>query len=72
MSKYKTYISFVVQNGDKHVHDFIIADFALPKYYFYLDNASQQVVKWAEEKQKELPPDKKIIIINYFNVSNIK
>ncbi len=72
MRKYKTYISFVVQNGDKHIHDFEIADLALPKYYFYLDNTSQQVVKWAEEKQKELRPPEKLVILNYFNVSNIK
>ena len=72
MSKYKTYISFVIQNGEKHMHDFAIADLALPMYYFYLDNTSQQVVKWAEEKQKELRPNEKLIILNYFNVSNIK
>lgn len=72
MGKYKTYISFVIQTGDKHIHDFAIADLALPKYYFYLDNTSQQVVKWAEEKQKELRSNEKLIIINFFNVSNIK
>jgi len=72
MRKYKTYISFVIQNGEKHMHDFAIADLALPKYYFYLDNTSQQVIKWAEEKQKELGPGGKLIILNYFNVSNIK
>ena len=54
------------------MHDFAIADLALPMYYFYLDNTSQQVVKWAEEKQKELRPNEKLIILNYFNVSNIK
>ncbi|OJW30599.1 MAG: hypothetical protein BGO54_21950 [Sphingobacteriales bacterium 46-32] len=72
MRKYKTYISFVIQEGERHVHDFVIADLNLPIFNFYLDNTSQQVVKWAEEKQKELKASEKIVIVNYFNVSNIK
>ena len=60
MSKFKTYISFVIQKGDQHIHDFVIAELNLPKYYFYLDNTSQQVVRWAEQKQKELNPGEKI------------
>lgn len=72
MSTYKTYISFVVQNGDKHIHDFAIAELSLPKYAFYADNTSQQVVEWADQKQKQLKPTEKLIILNFFNVSNIK
>jgi len=70
--KYTTYISYVIQNGEYHKHEFAIVDFALPKYNFYLDNESQQIVKWSEEKQKELSTDEKIVIINFFHVSNIK
>lgn len=72
MSTFQTYISFVIQDGDKHVHDFVIADLALPKYNFYLDNTSQEIIKWAEDKQKTLSIGEKIIILNYFNISNIK
>jgi hypothetical protein len=72
MSTFKTYISYVVQKGNQHVHGFEIIDFPLPKYSFYLDNSSQQVVKWAEEKQKTLSANEKIIILNFFNVSNVK
>jgi hypothetical protein len=72
MSKFKTYISYVIQKGDQHVHAFEIAELPLPKYSFYLDNSSQQVVKWAEEKQKEFNAGEKIIILNFFNVSNVK
>jgi len=71
-SGYKTYISFVIQKQNQHIHDFTIVDFALPKYNFYLDNESQQVVKWVDDKQKELQPDEKIIILNFFNVSDVK
>ncbi len=72
MGHYRTYISFVVQKGQQHIHDFAIVDFNLPKYNFYLDNSSQQVVEWTNEKQKEMSNDEKLIIINFFNVSNIK
>jgi hypothetical protein len=70
--KYRTYISFVIQKEEHHQHDFAIVDFALPKYNFYLDNSSQQVVKWAEEKQREFKENEKIIIQNFFNVVDVK
>ena len=72
MSTYKTYISYVIQKEGQHAHGFEIADLALPKYSFYLDNSSQQIVKWAEEKQQKLSADEKMVILNFFNVSNIR
>jgi len=72
MNTYKTYISFVIQNGEQHKHDFEIAELDLPKYAFYSDNTSQQVLKWADQKQQQLNPNEKLIIVNYFNISNIK
>jgi hypothetical protein len=72
MNTYKTYISFVIQKGELHKHDFEIANLELPKFNFYSDNTSQEVLRWAEERQKKLQPDEKIIILNYFNISNIK
>lgn len=69
---YKTYISYVIQNGKNHRHDFAMVDLASPKFNFYLDNESQQIVKWAEEKQQELSGDEKLIVLNFFHVSNIK
>lgn len=47
-------------------------DFRLPKYNFYLDNSSQRVVEWAQEKQNEIGTTGKIVIVNFFNVANIK
>jgi hypothetical protein len=72
MAGYTTYISFVVQKGEQHVHDFAIVDFKLPKYNFYLDNSSQQVVEWPNQKQSELGNNEKLVVLNFFNVSNIK
>lgn len=62
----------MIQKDHLHVHAFEIAELPLPKYSFYLDNSSQQVVKWAEEKQEEFNTGEKIIILNFFNVSNVK
>lgn len=72
MSTYKVYISYVIQRADQHTHESALVDFALPKYSFYLDNSSQQVMKWAETKQSELNNNEKVVILNFFNVSNIK
>jgi hypothetical protein len=72
MSTYKTYISYVVQRDGQHVHAFEVVDLPLPKYSFYMDNSSQQVVRWAQEKQQTLQTNEKIIILNFFNVSNVK
>ena len=72
MGNYKTYISYVVQKGDQHFHESAIAEFPLPKYSFYLDNSSQQVLQWAEEKQKLLNQNEKVVVLNFFNVTKIK
>jgi len=72
MRTFKTYISFVVQKGEQHVHDSVVADLALPKYSFYLDNTSQQVLQWAEEQQKQLPHNEKLVVLNFFNVSDVR
>lgn len=72
MRTYKVYISYVIQRADQHIHDAALVDLPLPKYTFYLDNNAQQVVKWAETKQAALPKDEKIVILNFFNVADVK
>ena len=72
MSTYKTCISYVIQKGGQHIHAFEIAGLALPEYSFYPDNNSQDVGKWAKEKQKTFNPNEKIIMLHFFHVSNIK
>jgi len=65
--KYTTYISYIIY----HKHEFAMI-LSCSKFNFYLDNESQQVAKWSEEKQKRLSTNEKIVIINFFHVSNIK
>ena len=72
MGTYKTYISFVIQKGENHIHDSEIAELSLPKFNFYSDNTSQEVLKWVEKKQQELNSNEKLVVLNYFNISNIK
>ena len=72
MRTYKVYISYVVQSAAQHIHQAALVDLPLPKYSFYLDNSAQQVVKWAETQQAALPQNEKIVILNYFNVADVK
>jgi hypothetical protein len=66
------YISYVIQKAEFHVHDSALVEFPLPKYSFYLDNSSQQVVQWAAGQQAQLPDAQKIVVLNFFNVPDIK
>ena len=72
MSGYKVYISYVIQKAEHHVHASALVEFPLPKYSFYLDNSSQQVAQWAENQQAQLPDTEKIVVLNFFNVPDIK
>lgn len=72
MRTYKVYISYVIQTGSQHTYDAAVVDLPLPKYSFYLDNSAQQVVQWAADKQATLAEHEKIVILNFFNVANVK
>jgi hypothetical protein len=72
MKTFKTYISYIIPNGDQNKYDFEIADLNLPKFSFCADNISQEVLKWMEQKQKMLSSHEKLVGINYFNISNLK
>ena len=72
MSGYRVYISYVIQKAESHVHASAHVEFPLPKYSFYLDNSSQQVIQWAENQQAQLPDNEKIVVLNFFNVPEIK
>ena len=69
---YQVYISYVIQRPEAHTHASALVEFSLPKYSFYLDNSSQQVLQWAAEQQALLPEGEKIVVLNFFNVPNIK
>ncbi len=72
MGTYKVYISYVIQSASQHTHEAALVDLPLPKYSFYLDNSAQQVVKWAADKEASLTGHEKIVILNFFNVADIK
>lgn len=72
MNNVGTYISFVIQNGQQHFHDFIIVELPVTQTSLYGDNTSQEVILWAKQKQETLKDGEKIIILNYFNISNLK
>ncbi len=72
MRTYKVYISYVIQSANQHTHEAALVDLPLPKYSFYLDNSAQQVVKWAADKEATLAEHEKIVILNFFNVTNVK
>jgi len=67
----KVYINFVIQTEDNHRHDFEIVEFKEGKIALYSDYTSQQVIEWSKEKQKQLKQNEKLVIINYFQISNL-
>lgn len=70
--KNKTYISFVVQSPQSHLHFSEMVDLPEPAIAKYSDNTSQEVIKWSLKKQAQLKPDEKLVVTNYFTVSNIE
>ena len=72
METNNTYISFVIQSEVKHIHDFTIVKLPTTRIAIYSDNTSQEVIKWSIEKQKTLAQQDKLVILNYFNISNIE
>ena len=72
MKTNRIYISFVIQSEQHHVYDFTIVKLPAPRIAIYSDNTSQEVVKWSIDKQKTLPQQDKLVILNYFNISNIE
>jgi hypothetical protein len=70
--RYQLYISYVIQRPEGHTHASDLVEFPMPKYSFYLDNSTQQVVQWAASQQAQLSEGEKIVILNFFNVPIIK
>lgn len=67
----KYYISFVIQSSDYHRHDFEIVEFEESKIALYSDPSSQQVIEWLDRRQKELKPSDKLVVLNFFAISNL-
>lgn len=64
----KTLVSYVLQDEAGHEHQTEILDVRTPAYSFSSDPPVSEVMKWAERKQQELPPNKRLIILNMFKM----
>lgn len=71
METHKTYISYVIQTNGQHEHYSEVVNLPTPRVAVYTDNTSQEVLKWSLEKQKTLPESDKLVVLNYFNISNV-
>lgn len=54
MNSRKTYISYVIQTGNSHVHYAEVVDLPRPETAIYSDNTGQEVYRWMQTKQQEL------------------
>lgn len=73
MSNGNVYISYVIQKEkSEHSHHAEIISLPAPQVAIYSENTSQKVIDWAKAKQDALPPSEKVVIINYFSISNVQ
>lgn len=65
----KTYISYVIQEPDKHVHHAEIISYQGPAYLYTENWQETAVSEWMEKKSKELGPFQELIITGVFKLS---
>ena len=71
METHKTYVSYVIPANGQHEHYSEVVNLPTPRVEVYTDNTSQEVLKWSLEKQKTVPQTDKLVVLNYFNISNV-
>lgn len=64
----KTLVSYVLQDEKGHEHRSEVLDFKEPPYTFSSDPPVHQVMKWAEEKQAKLVPEKRLILVSMYKM----
>jgi hypothetical protein len=57
--KRKIYISYVIQDNDKHIHKSEIVEMDAPQYSYSADTLTKDILNWKNEKEQ-------IIISNFF------
>jgi hypothetical protein len=64
----KTYVSYVIQNDNSHKHlsEVVITD--EPPYSFSADPQVADILKWAEEKKKNLNPNEELVITAMYKI----
>ena len=64
----KTYISYVLQNEKEHKHLSEVLETKSPPYSYSHDPQVDEVMKWAENKRKELKKDESLVITSMFKL----
>lgn len=64
----KTYVSYVIQDEKEHVHRSEIVASPEPPYSFSSDPQVTDVMKWANEKKKQLKPTEELVITGMYKI----
>jgi hypothetical protein len=64
----KTYISYVVQDETTHKHLSEVLEIKSPPYSYSYDPQVDEVMKWADEKRKELKQEESLVITSMFKL----
>lgn len=70
METHKTYLSYVMQSGSQQVPHSEAINLPALRVALYAGTTLQEIVKGSIEKQKKVPKSEKLIVPNYFNISN--
>lgn len=64
----KTYVSYVIQDEKGHKHESEIVTSQSPPYSYSAEPQVLDVMKWADEKKKELKNEEKLVIVNMYKL----
>ena len=64
----KTYVSYVIQDDNTHRHLSEVVSTNEPLYSFSADPQVSDILKWAEEKKKDLKPHEELVITGMYKL----
>lgn len=64
----KTYVSYVIQDENGHTHTSEIVTTKEPLYSFSANPQVNDIIKWSEDKRKELKPNQEVIITSRYKI----
>lgn len=64
----KTYVSYVIQDENGHTHKSEIVTTKEPFYSFSANPQVDDIIKWSEDKRKELKPNQELIITSRYKI----
>lgn len=64
----KNYVSYVIQSTNEHTYHSQIIDIKSPPYNFSSEPQVFEVMKWAKNKQAELPANKELVILSVYKI----